>query len=63
MCLSTVYQEVKGERNKLCEYVSNVVSQDGSITMTDIMGREISVRGTLKSMDLVKNEIIIAGDA
>ncbi|MCQ2451601.1 MAG: CooT family nickel-binding protein [Oscillospiraceae bacterium] len=62
MCLSTVYQEVKGERSKLCEYVSNVTSSEGSIVMTDIMGREISVRGTLKSMDLIKNEIIIAGD-
>ena len=61
MCLSTVYEEINGERSKVCEYVSSVSAGDAGFVLTDIMGREITVRGTLKSLDLIKNEIVIEG--
>ena len=61
MCLSTVYEEINGQRSKVCEYVSSVTAGENGIVLTDIMGREIIVHGTLKSMDLIKNEIIVEG--
>ena len=59
MCLSTLYEVIDGERKKLGEYISNVVSRDGAYVFTDVMGEEISLKGTIRSLDLVKNEITI----
>ena len=59
MCLSTVYKADGSERTKLVEYVSTVRSEGDKITLTDIMGAETVVYGAMKSVDLVKNEIVI----
>ena len=59
MCLSTVYKIRDGEKEKVCEYVSSVKSSDGEFVFTDVMGEEKLVPGKLRSVDLVKNEIII----
>ena len=61
MCLSTVYKADGSERTKLAEYVSSVQSEGEKITLTDIMGLQTIVYGTLKNVDLVKNEIVIEG--
>ena len=61
MCLSTVYKADGSERTKLAEYVSSVRSEGDKITLTDIMGLETVVFGAMKSVDLVKNEIVIEG--
>ena len=63
MCLSTVYKADGSERTKLAEYVSTVRSEGDKITLTDIMGLETVVYGAMKSVDLVKNEIVIEGPA
>ena len=63
MCLSTVYKADGSERTKLAEYVSSVKSEGDKITLTDIMGLETVVYGAMKSVDLVKNEIVIEGPA
>ena len=47
----------------LAEYVSDVRTEGDRITLTDIMGVETVVFGTLKSVDLVKNQIVIEGPA
>ena len=62
MCLSTVYKADGSERTKLAEYVSSVKSEGDKITLTDIMGIETVIFGTLKSVDLVANQIIIEGN-
>ncbi len=59
MCLSTVYQMQNGEQTKMAEYVSGVRAEGSRITLTDIMGLETVLFGTVKSVDLVKNQIII----
>ncbi len=59
MCLSTVYKADGSERTKLAEYVSGVRTEGDKITLTDIMGLETVIFGTLKSVDLVQNEIVI----
>ena len=61
MCLSTVYEETGGERRMVCEYVSGISTDDTSVTLTDIMGQETIVKGSLKSLDFIKNIIIIEG--
>ena len=63
MCLSTVYKADGSERVKLAEYVSGVRAEGDRITLTDIMGAETVVVGTLKSVDLVANQIVIEGTA
>ena len=63
MCLSTVYKADGSEQTKLAEYVSSVKSEGDKITLTDIMGLETVVYGTLKSVDLVQNQIVIEGNA
>ncbi len=62
MCLSTVYKADGSERVKLAEYVSGVRAEGDKITLTDIMGLETVVFGTLKSVDLVQNQIVIEGN-
>ena len=61
MCLSTVYKADGSEKIKLAEYVSGVRAEGDRITLTDIMGIETVVFGTLKSVDLVANQIVIEG--
>lgn len=59
MCLSSVYEVRDGMEKLLCEYTT-AVSLDGSVvTFTDIMGEEIVITGVLKSIDLVRNIIMI----
>lgn len=60
MCLSTVYDVTGGEKEKICEYVSSVRAEDGTVVLVDIMGIEKTVPGIIRSMDLVNNEIIIS---
>ena len=61
MCLSTVYKADGSERTNLAEYVSGVRAEGDRITLTDIVGLETVVYGTLKSVDLVQNQIVIEG--
>ena len=61
MCLSTVYEERDGRQEKICEFVSGIRADAGRVTLTDIMGNETVVDGKLKTLDFVKNIIIIEG--
>ena len=59
MCLSTVMLEKNGTQEKVCEYVSNVKTDGKKITLVDVMGNETFVEGTIKSMDFIKNLIVV----
>ena len=59
MCLSSVYEMSGGDKNLVCEYVSNIQTLDGEVIMTDIVGAETKIRGEVTSIDLVKNIIIV----
>ncbi len=61
MCLSTVYALINGQENKLCEYVCSIKSEGDIITLTDVMGVETTVRGSLKFLDLIKGRVLIEG--
>jgi predicted RNA-binding protein len=60
MCLSTAWKlNDSGEREMLWEYVSGVSASGDTLTLTDLMGNEMTVRGVLRGVDLVKNTITI----
>ncbi|MDR2393454.1 MAG: CooT family nickel-binding protein [Treponema sp.] len=62
MCLSTVYElGTEGSPRMLAEYVRDLKVSGDIITLTDIMGKEMKVSGSLQRVDLVKNAILIAG--
>ena len=57
MCLSNVYL-VSGDSEELvCEYASSVSVEGENIRLTDVIGQEITVTGTIINVDLIKNEI------
>jgi len=60
MCLSKVYEVKDGNENLICEYTSAISLDNGIIKLTDIMGEEFTVKGTLQSIDLANNIIKIA---
>jgi predicted RNA-binding protein len=60
MCLSTAWKlNGKGEREMLWEYVSGVSASGDTLTLTDLMGNEMTIKGFLRGVDLVKNTITI----
>ncbi|MDR2665065.1 MAG: CooT family nickel-binding protein [Oscillospiraceae bacterium] len=61
MCLSSVYEAKDGGETLVCEHVSGLAVDGGSVTLTDIMGEETTVYGTIETVDLINNIIIIAG--
>ncbi len=59
MCLSDAYELVGGERRPLMSYVSGVSIEDNTVTLTDMLGARKTIDGTLKSIDLTRNVILI----
>jgi len=59
MCLSAVYEVRDGGERLVCEHTTAITLDGGAITLTDIMGEEIVIVGVIKSIDLVKNIIMI----
>jgi predicted RNA-binding protein len=58
MCLSTVYQG-NTETKPIAEFVTEVKLENGIIALTDITGEQTEIQGEVKSVDLIKNIIII----
>ena len=59
MCLSTVYKVNTQGKEKICEYISKVDTTGNGFAFTDVMGEVTEVKGKLRSVDLVKNEILL----
>ena len=49
-----------GNENLISDYVSGLSVESGYIIVTDIMGEEKKISGAIKSIDLVKNVIIVS---
>ena len=60
MCLSDAFELVGEEKRPLMSYVSGISVEDGKVTLTDMLGARNTVSGTLKSVDLTRNVILIA---
>ena len=59
MCLSTVYTVEKKPENEVMHNVMQIKCEDGAVTLTDIMGREVVVEGEIASADLTGGTVII----
>ena len=59
MCLSDAFELVDGERRPLMSYVSGISVDENGVTLTDMLGARKTVAGTLKSVDLTRNVILI----
>ena len=59
MCLSDAFELVNGERSPVMNYVSGISVDENGVTLTDMLGARKTVPGTLKSVDLTKNVILI----
>ena len=57
MCLSNVYLVSDDKEELVCEYASSVDVDGEKIRLTDVIGQEITVVGTILSVDLIKNQI------
>ena len=57
MCLSNVYLISDHDEKLVCEYASSVNVKGDRILLTDVIGQEMTVMGTIMSVDLIKNEI------
>lgn len=57
MCLSNVILIEDGTETLVCEYASNVSVEGDQIRLTDVIGQETAVTGTILSVDLIKNVI------
>ena len=57
MCLSNVYLVSDDREELVCEYASSVDVDGEKIRLTDVIGQEYTVVGTILSVDLIKNQI------
>ena len=62
MCLSNVYLVSDDSEKLVCEYASSVSVKGNQILLTDVIGQEITVVGTILSVDLIKNQIKVKAD-
>ena len=60
MCLSTVYRGEKKPENEILKNVMLIECAEGVVTLTDIMGREATIRGEIVSADLTGGTVVVA---
>lgn len=63
MCLAAAYKNEEVPESLVCKFVSNINIDGDTIVLTDIMGEEIKLEGTVSSVDLVKNIVVISTPA
>ena len=59
MCLSTVYETKDGTVTLVLQHVNSLLADEGTVTVTDIMGGKAVVNGVVKSFDMERNVIMI----
>lgn len=59
MCLATAMVNKSGSETVLAKNISNIRVEGDSVVMTDILGEEFVVEGTLLSADLVNGVVKI----
>ena len=60
MCLSTVYKNTQTEDQVLARFVSRITAnEEGKLVLTDVMGMEVTIEGTLVSADLAEGVVVV----
>ena len=59
MCLSTVYKNTKTPEAVAMRNVMAIECKDGNVILTDLMERQVIIRGVLESANLVDGYVIV----
>lgn len=59
MCLSTAYRNTKTPEAIFMKNVMEIQIKDGVILLTDLLGNEMAVEGTLQEANLVEGFVLI----
>ena len=59
MCLSTVYVEENERTDAVAKNVSTLSIQGDTIVVTDLLGNETAIKGSVKNIDFVEAFILI----
>ena len=63
MCLSTVYKNAKTEENVVLRNVMKLECKEGTVILTDLMERTVSIEGTLETANLVDGFVVVKESA
>lgn len=63
MCLSTAYRNTKTPEAIFMKNVMEIQIKDGVILLTDLLGNETAVEGTLQEANLVEGFVLIQEEA
>ena len=59
MCLSTVYKNTLTPETIVMKNVMRIECKDGVVILTDLMERQVEIRGTLTQANLVDGFVIV----
>ena len=59
MCLSDAYELVDGKQKLILSRVQDIATDGENVLLTNLMGIRTKVPGRIKSVDLLKNIILI----
>lgn len=59
MCLSTVYKNTMAPEAVAMRNVMAIECKDGEVILTDLMERQVIIRGVLESANLVDGFVIV----
>ncbi len=59
MCLSTVYRGDIADNDLLLSNVQRIECHNGTVTLTDILERKLSIEGTIVMADLVGGKVVV----
>ena len=60
MCLSSVYRSEIADNNLLLGNVQRIECHNGTVTLTDILERTVSIVGSIVMADLTAGKVIVA---
>ena len=63
MCLSTAYRNTETPEAIFMKNVMEIQIKDGVILLTDLLGNEMAVEGTLQEANLVEGFVLIQEEA
>ena len=59
MCLSTAYFNEKNDDQIAARYVAEVRVEAGRVILTDVMGTELAIEGSVQYIDLTGGTVIV----
>ena len=59
MCLSTVYNNTKEPASVAMKNVMRIECRDGFVILTDLMERQLEIRGVLTEANLVDGFVVV----